>query len=92
MTRNNPKNSVVPAIKYDMAKRLVSDKKFMKTATPRQPSISNGNMVLGYKHGEQSPSLTMKRDKHFTHGAMGAQGSNTKKESPVGGGWEMTSK
>ncbi len=91
MIRNTPKNSVVPAMKHDMAKRIIGGKVLTSPPyTPRQKSISGGNLVVGYKHGAKSPQLTDKKDKHFTHGAMGAQGSQTQKPGKEAGGWEIS--
>lgn len=57
----------------------------------KHKSDKGGKLVWGMKNGPQTRSLTMKRDKHFTHGAMGAQGSHTAKDvRKAEGGWENT--
>lgn len=78
-------------MKTDMAKRIMGGKLLSSPPhTPRQKPLQGGNLVAGYKHGEKSKNLTMKKDKHFTHGALGAQESQTKKPGKVGGGWEIS--
>lgn len=90
MIRNQPKNATLPSIKHDMAKRIIGGKYMTAPAhTPRQKSISNGNLVKGYKHGATSKNLTMKKDKYFKSGALGQQGSHTGKEvRKEAAGWE----
>ncbi len=93
MIRNTPKNSVVPAMKHDMAKRIAGPKFLEEPLGKRTPHKSErgGKLVWGMKHGPQTRSLTMKRDKHFTRGAMGAQESFTGKNvRKPAAGWEET--
>ncbi len=91
MIRNTPKNKTLPAMKTDMAKRIMGGKLLSSPPhTPRQKPEHGGNLVWGSKHGAKSKQMTDRKDKHFKTGAMGQQGAQTKKQSRVGGGWEIS--
>ncbi len=92
MIRNTPKNSVVPAMKHDMAKRIMGGKLLNSPPkTPRSKPLQGGNLVAGYKHGPTGKNLTMRKGKSFMRGAMGSQqGQVGQGKGKVGGGWEIS--
>ncbi len=95
MIRNKPKNSVVPAMKHDMAKRMLGGKLLSSPPhTPRQKSERGGNIVWGSRHSPSkanTQNLTMRKGKAFKHGALGQQEAREgKPSSKVGGGWEIS--
>ena len=83
MNRKKDKELVVK--KTDIARKMISSKKYQRTPPEMPRSGKMPDMTLGYKHGPEGKNLTYRKDKRFTKDSSNGA---LRKAEPVAGGWE----